>query len=49
VTLPNILRLDLSGNNFDDGVFDVLTRVIKAGAKRLCYLNLAFNGIKLGK
>jgi len=48
-TLPNLFRLDLSGNNFNDEVFDVLNRVLKAGAKRLAYLNLSKNMINLSK
>ena len=48
-TLPNLFRLDLSGNNFNDEVFDVLNRLLKAGAKRLAYLNLSRNSINLSK
>lgn len=49
VTLPNLIRLDLSGNALEDEVFDVLHRLIKAGAKKLTYINLSKNLISLGK
>ena len=49
VTFPNLLKLDLSGNLFDDGVFDALNRLVKSGARRLSYLNLSRNMINLGK
>ena len=47
--MPFLLKLDLSGNMLDDEAFDVVNRVVKAGAKKLFYLNLSRNMINLSK
>lgn len=45
----NLVKLDLSSNNLDDEVFEALHKSIKAGAKRLSYINISKNKIKMGK
>ena len=43
------MKLDVSHNFLTDEVVDVIHRTIKNGAKKLSYLNLSHNKIKLGK
>lgn len=49
VTLASLLKLDLSHNSLDDEVFDTLHRLIKAGSKRISYINISHNLIRLAK
>lgn len=49
LTLANLIKIDLSQNNLEDDVLDTLNRLIKAGSKRLTYINLSKNKIKLAK
>lgn len=48
-TLVNLIKLDLSNNSLEDEVFDIVTRVIKAGSKKLSYINLSNNRLRLAK
>ena len=43
------MKLDLSHNLLTDEVVDIIPRCIKNGARKLSYLNLSHNQIKLGK
>jgi hypothetical protein len=49
LTLASLIKLDLSQNNLEDEVLETLNRLIKAGSKRLTYINLSKNKIKLAK
>lgn len=49
ITLANLLKIDLSENNLEDEVLDILNRIIKGGSKKLAYINLSKNKIKLQK
>jgi hypothetical protein len=49
INLANLLKIDLSENNLEDECLDILNRLIKAGSKRLSYINLSKNKIKLAK
>jgi hypothetical protein len=49
ITVSNLIKLDLSSNCLDDEVFEALHRTMKGGSKRLSYINLSKNRIKMGK